>query len=135
MGEMDRSRSHLEAIRELGARFALDDFGTGYSSIGYLREFQIDFLKLAKPFIDTVTDGGADEDFVRAMIELGHALGLATIAEGVEHAEQADVLTRLGCQMCQGYHFARPMQFEDLRAALRRGHVSGLQSASRRRST
>ncbi len=131
MGEMDRSRSHLDAIRALGAKFALDDFGTGYSSIGYLREFHIDFLKLAKPFIDTVTDEGPDEDFVRAMIELGHALGLATIAEGVEDAEQAEVLSRLGCQMAQGYHFARPMQFEDLRRLMRRGPVAALEPATR----
>jgi diguanylate cyclase (GGDEF)-like protein len=119
MGEMDRSRSHLEAIRELGAQFALDDFGTGYSSIGYLREFRVDILKLAKPFIDTVTEDQHDRDFVKAMIELGHALGLKTIAEGVEHPAQADALEGLGCEMAQGYHFARPMEFEDLRRLVR----------------
>ena len=114
MGEIERSRTNVEAMRDLGARIALDDFGTGYSSIGYLREFHIDVLKLARPFVTAGAETPKDREFVRAMIELGHALGLSIVGEGVERAEESEMLTDLGCAMAQGFFFARPMPLDDV---------------------
>ena len=125
MGEIERSRSHVEAIRELGARFALDDFGTGYSSIGYLREFNIDVLKIAEPFVTASVESDRDHEFVGAMIELGHALGLTIVGEGIEHDDQARALRALGCEMGQGFLFARPVPFDEAIRIVDREHDRG----------
>jgi diguanylate cyclase (GGDEF)-like protein len=114
MGEIERSRDNSRAIRELDVMFALDDFGTGYSSIGYLREFDLDVLKIAGSFVADGTNSDRDRDFVGAMIELGHALGLSVVGEGVEEPAQAEMLASLGCDMAQGFLFARPMPFDRL---------------------
>jgi diguanylate cyclase (GGDEF)-like protein len=115
MGELDRSLANLNAINALGVRFALDDFGTGYSSIGYLKEFRVDILKIAKPFIDSVAESPRDAAFVKAMVDLGHALDLSIVAEGIEADDQAEALISLGCDQGQGFLLARPMSFADLR--------------------
>jgi EAL domain-containing protein (putative c-di-GMP-specific phosphodiesterase class I) len=87
---------------------AVDDFGTGYSSLRYLRRFPIDLLKMAKPFVDGLAsrEGAA---LARTIIELGSSLGLRTVAEGIEGATERDQLERLGCELGQGFLFARPL--------------------------
>jgi EAL domain-containing protein (putative c-di-GMP-specific phosphodiesterase class I) len=104
----------LAELRELGVRIALDDFGTGYSSLEHLRRFPVDSIKIDKVFIDRVTGGLRESALARAIIQLGQTMGLATVAEGVETAEQAAVLRDLGCGYGQGYWFARPMSVDDL---------------------
>jgi EAL domain-containing protein (putative c-di-GMP-specific phosphodiesterase class I) len=96
-------------LRRLGVRLALDDFGTGYSSLSHLREFPIDILKIAKPFVDDLGAETSDSSFLEAILGLARALDLTVIMEGIETAEQAATLQRLGCRLGQGYHFARPL--------------------------
>ncbi len=102
----------LQALRALGVRLALDDFGTGYSSLSYLRRFPMDVLKIDRSF---VRDVDAESALVRAIVAMGESLGLALVAEGIERAEQADVVRALGCGMGQGFLFSRPVPAAELR--------------------
>ena len=101
-------------MRALGIRIALDDFGTGYSSLGQLRQLPIDMLKIAKTFVDDLDGRGENSAFASAILALGLTLQMTTIAEGVEHPWQAAELRRLGCDLAQGYHFARPMPLDQV---------------------
>jgi diguanylate cyclase (GGDEF)-like protein/PAS domain S-box-containing protein len=96
----------LSDLKELGVRIAVDDFGTGYSSLTYLQRFPVDTLKVDRSFVDGVsTAGGArgDRAIVAGVIDLAHAFGLTTVAEGVETPEQLEALRQLGCEQAQGY--------------------------------
>ena len=99
------------SLRALGVQLALDDFGTGYSSLGSLQRFPLDLLKLDRTLIDSLAeDSGAA--IVRAAVELGHALGVDVIAEGIESPTQLDALRELGCPLGQGFLFARPLPLD-----------------------
>ncbi len=132
--EMGETAAKLGALKELGAQLALDDFGTGSSSLGHLRQFPIDVLKIDKSFVDGLGDEGSDASaLVRAIIELARTLHLTTVAEGIETSEQLAELRSAGCDLGQGYLFAKPMPREDLEAVLRTGGVlrpSGLEVPS-----
>ena len=106
--------ARLDELRTVGARIALDDFGTGYSSLSYLRNFPIDVLKVDKSFIDDIALGSDKANLARAIIELGRTMNLDIVAEGIEDAGQVAELVRLNCRMGQGFHFARPMQADEL---------------------
>ncbi|HEX7591485.1 MAG TPA: EAL domain-containing protein, partial [Candidatus Limnocylindrales bacterium] len=99
----------LGHIRDLGVRVALDDFGSGYSSLSHLRRFPIDIVKIDKSFVDDVAGDGAESAIARGIIELGKAMNIQTVAEGIEVDEQAEVLRTLGCELGQGFFFARPL--------------------------
>ncbi|TFV89892.1 EAL domain-containing protein [Blastococcus sp. CT_GayMR16] len=108
----------LSALRALGVRLAIDDFGTGYSSLSYLENLPVDILKIDKSFVDRIGETPADipgvEDpnqsvMVSAISQLGHALHLDLVAEGIEQREQVSTLQGLACQYGQGYYFARPL--------------------------
>jgi diguanylate cyclase (GGDEF)-like protein len=99
----------LGHIRDLGVRVALDDFGSGYSSLSHLRRFPIDIVKIDKSFVDDVAHEGAESAIARGIIQLGKAMNIQTVAEGIEVDEQAEVLRTLGCELGQGYFFARPL--------------------------
>ncbi|SMB97242.1 putative bifunctional diguanylate cyclase/phosphodiesterase [Deinococcus hopiensis] len=107
-----RSSEVLQALSGLGLRLALDDFGTGYSSLSALAGLPVEILKIDRSFTRQVheqsREGQRAKELVRAMIALAHAFGLTTVAEGVETAEQAEVLEALGCTYLQGYWFGRP---------------------------
>ena len=105
----DLAARRLHELQHLGVRLAIDDFGTGYSSLSYLRRFPFDILKVDKSFVATITDAAAIPAIVRGLLELGRTLGLETVAEGVEDAVQRDALRAQGCDLAQGYLFARPM--------------------------
>ncbi len=109
MQQTESILERLEDLRRIGVRLAIDDFGTGYSSLGYLRRFPLDMLKIAKPFVDDVSAGVERAALARAVVGLGETLGLRTVAEGVEQAEQRAALTLLGCELGQGHLFAAPM--------------------------
>jgi EAL domain-containing protein (putative c-di-GMP-specific phosphodiesterase class I) len=111
----------LYELDRLGIRLALDDFGTGESSLSLLRAFPAAIVKLDKSFVDGIEtdDGGsaaadARQAVARAVIQLARALGLDTVAEGIENAAQAAVLRELGYTLGQGYHLARPMTADDM---------------------
>jgi diguanylate cyclase (GGDEF) domain len=100
---------HLNALKALGFRIGLDDFGTGYSSLSYLQEFPIDVLKIDRSFVAHIDTGANGEPLLAAIIQLGHTLGIRTIAEGVETPAQRDRLRDLGCDCAQGFLFGRPL--------------------------
>jgi diguanylate cyclase (GGDEF)-like protein/PAS domain S-box-containing protein len=110
--------ARLHALKALGVRLAIDDFGTGYSSLAYLQRFPVDVLKIDKAFIDGVAHGGSEAAIARAVVALGDALGLRTVAEGVETAAQCAELRALGCGYGQGYLFARPLRADAFVALL-----------------
>ncbi|WP_433307064.1 putative bifunctional diguanylate cyclase/phosphodiesterase [Actinoplanes sp. CA-030573] len=99
----------LHELRALGVRVALDDFGTGHSSLGLLQTVPVDTIKVDKSFVDDITEAGRPTVIAEALIRLSGGLGLSAVAEGVETAEQAAALTRLGYRYLQGYHYGRPM--------------------------
>ncbi|HEX4766390.1 MAG TPA: bifunctional diguanylate cyclase/phosphodiesterase [Lichenihabitans sp.] len=103
----------MVALRQRGIRLALDDFGTGYSSLIYLRRFAIDKIKIDKAFIDALDPASENMILVDSVIKLGHALGLTVTAEGVETAEQRQLLQSLGCHQLQGYLIAKPLAASD----------------------
>jgi diguanylate cyclase (GGDEF)-like protein/PAS domain S-box-containing protein len=109
MHDTDTTLSRLRELKALGVRLAIDDFGTGYSSLSYLRRFPVDILKIDKSFIDNVASRTDAMVLTRAIVDLARSLGLKTVAEGVELHEQAVELEAIGCDMAQGYLFARPL--------------------------
>jgi diguanylate cyclase (GGDEF)-like protein len=109
MRDAAQTLARLRALKALGVRIAVDDFGTGYSSLGYLRQFPVDVLKIDKSFVDGVGHGGDESVLATAIVSLGTALALMTVAEGVEDEAQLARLRELGCARGQGYLFARPM--------------------------
>ncbi len=109
MGDAAATVETLQRLKELGVQLAIDDFGTGYSSLAYLRRFPIDVLKIDRAFIAGLRPASEDAAIVHAVINLGHALHLRVVAEGVETAEEAAQLRAMGCELGQGYYFARPL--------------------------
>jgi diguanylate cyclase (GGDEF)-like protein len=110
MFDENQALATLERARERGYRVAIDDFGTGYSSLAYLRSLPIDTIKIPKAFTDGVGGSTKDDMFARAVIDFGSKLDVTVVAEGVERAEQAAILRSLGCELAQGYFFARPAE-------------------------
>jgi diguanylate cyclase (GGDEF)-like protein len=113
--EGGQSVTTLHELRKLGVRIALDDFGTGHSSLGLLQTVPVDILKVDKSFVDNVTEAGRHSVIAEALIQISTGLGMTAVAEGVETAEQADALYRLGYTLLQGYYFSRPVAEPDLR--------------------
>jgi diguanylate cyclase (GGDEF)-like protein len=109
MGDAARCMAVLQRLHDLGVKLSIDDFGTGYSSMAYLRRLPVDELKIDRSFVLGMTTTSADAVLVRTAIDLGHNLGLTVVAEGVEGAEHVRALQALGCDIAQGYHYARPM--------------------------
>jgi diguanylate cyclase (GGDEF)-like protein/PAS domain S-box-containing protein len=107
MKDPDSAREVLQQLRDLGVELAIDDFGTGYSSLAYLRHLPVDCLKVDRSFVAELAEGHAE--IASAVIALARNLNLCTVAEGVETAEQADELTRLGASYLQGFSLAMPM--------------------------
>jgi diguanylate cyclase (GGDEF)-like protein len=117
MSDAEESVHILEAISRMGVLVSVDDFGTGYSSMSYLRRFPIDKLKIDRCFIEHMTARPEDASIVAAIISLAHSLRLKVVAEGVETPEQLRLLTDLGCDQYQGFHFSPavpPDKFEEL---------------------
>jgi EAL domain-containing protein (putative c-di-GMP-specific phosphodiesterase class I) len=110
----------LAELRQLGIRLAIDDFGTGYSSLSYLERFAVDILKIDKTFVDRIGEPDVRPVLARAILQLGKALGLQVVAEGIERAEQAEVLRSLGCARGQGYLYSRPLPVDDVELLLQR---------------
>jgi EAL domain-containing protein (putative c-di-GMP-specific phosphodiesterase class I) len=123
---MEASRENndvLLRLRESGLRIAIDDFGTGYSSLDYLRRFPVDQIKIDKSFIVDLATNPSNAAIVKAAIGLARELNIDVLTEGVETAEQLELLKKWGCREVQGYYFARPMPVEDVAKLLRAGRI------------
>jgi len=105
---------NLETLRQMGIRVALDDFGTGYSSLAYLRQFPFDTLKIDRAFVRELVTQHDARAIVRSIVDLASALGMSTIAEGVEEPAQYELLRRAGCAGVQGFLIARPMLIDQM---------------------
>jgi diguanylate cyclase (GGDEF)-like protein/PAS domain S-box-containing protein len=104
----ERVAQKLSILKDLGVSIALDDFGTGYASLSYLREFPIDVVKIDRSFTASADSEASDLVLLKGIIDLGHALQLNLVAEGIETSEQHTIVRRLGCQQAQGFYFGRP---------------------------
>ncbi len=104
----ERVAQKLSILKDLGVSIALDDFGTGYASLSYLRQFPIDVVKIDRSFTASVESQASDLVLLKGIIDLGHALQLNLVAEGIETSEQHTIVRRLGCQQAQGFYFGRP---------------------------
>jgi diguanylate cyclase (GGDEF)-like protein/PAS domain S-box-containing protein len=119
MADAVAARERLAELKALGVQLAIDDFGVGYSSLMHLKDLlPVDTLKIDKSFIDGVTENGEDRAIVEAVLGLAESLGIQSVAEGVEHAEQASALSSLACPRAQGYHFWRPQAPEAISTLL-----------------
>ena len=114
----DRAIEMLNGLRELGIETDIDDFGTGYSNLGYLVRLPISTLKIDRSFVGMMSETGANREVIRTIISLARNLGIKVIAEGIETEEQRQELHDLGCDLGQGYHFAKPMSANEFRAFL-----------------
>ncbi len=113
MEQISSTINILHSLKQLGVSLSIDDFGTGYSSLNYLHRFPIDKLKIDQCFVRDMRVDPDDLAITRAIIGLGHTLGLQVVAEGVEHEEEAGMLAAAGCDELQGYLFSRPLPASD----------------------
>jgi len=118
-GDMEHTLGVLRALRGRNVHAAVDDFGTGYSSLSYLKRFPINRLKIDQSFVRDIEQDADDKAIATAVVTLGHSLGMAVIAEGVETATQLEILRQMGCDEVQGYHLGRPMPADAFTALLR----------------
>jgi diguanylate cyclase (GGDEF)-like protein/PAS domain S-box-containing protein len=119
LADTDSAARTLDRLKALGVRIALDDFGTGYSSLTHLDRFPVDVLKIDKSFVDQLaTEEGKRTSLVGAIVSLGMMLGIQITAEGIEGPEQLASLRAMGCELGQGFHFARPMDADALRGCI-----------------
>ncbi|MGV3759235.1 MAG: putative bifunctional diguanylate cyclase/phosphodiesterase [Actinomycetota bacterium] len=121
MDDLDGTVATLKALKALGVQLAVDDFGTGYSSLSYLRAFPVDIIKVDQSFVSGLGKDPEDSAIVEAVVRMGQALRLQTVAEGVERAHHLIELRELDCDIAQGYHFARPSPAEAVTPMLRAG--------------
>jgi EAL domain-containing protein (putative c-di-GMP-specific phosphodiesterase class I) len=115
MQDADAALATMRDLKKLGVRLALDDFGSGYSSLSYLHRLPLEEVKIDQSFIRELSSADASgSTIVGATVDLGHRLGFAVVAEGVESRDEWDRLISLGCDIVQGFHIARPMPVEDV---------------------
>ena len=118
MDDAEHNVDVLRRLQDLGVSIAVDDFGTGYSNLAYLKRFPVDWLKVDKSFVDGLGESPEATAIVEAMVSLATAMGMQTVAEGIETTGQADLLRALGCELGQGYYFSEPLPAHEANALL-----------------
>jgi EAL domain-containing protein (putative c-di-GMP-specific phosphodiesterase class I) len=119
MSDAEGALVQLNALKSLGVRIAIDDFGTGYSSLSYLQQFPVDSLKIDRSFISGMGKSSEGDTLIHTLIQLGKALNLETLAEGIEEDDQLVQLRGEKCDVGQGYLFARPVEPQEIEKFLR----------------
>ncbi|MEG1478275.1 MAG: EAL domain-containing protein, partial [Clostridiales bacterium] len=110
---LDNMIEIMHNIKKAGFLLSIDDFGSGYSSLGALKDLPTDFVKLDKSFLDDSVNNQRSESIIRNIISMTKGLGIATVAEGVEDAAQANLLRSAGCDIVQGFYFSKPITIEE----------------------
>jgi diguanylate cyclase (GGDEF)-like protein/PAS domain S-box-containing protein len=118
MRDVQATVGRLRALKELGVSIAIDDFGTGYSSLAYLQQFPVDALKIDRSFVAAMTNDAASAALIHTLVELGRALGLETLAEGIEDVDQLQRLRNEQCNQGQGFLISHPMEASAIEAGL-----------------
>lgn len=113
INDMDRVLHIIEGLKRLGPKIALDDFGTGYSSLNYIKQLPLNIIKVDKTFIDDIVEDEYAQAFVKLIVDLSKTIGTQIVVEGVEYAEQYELLKRIGVNFIQGYFFGKPVCAED----------------------
>jgi len=113
IGQPDQVINNLNTFKKMGITLAIDDFGTGYSSLAYLKRFPVNWLKIDQSFVRDLPNDNSDSAIVKAIIDMGHTLGLSVIAEGVETQAQSDFLKGSGCDSVQGYLYGKPVSSKE----------------------
>src|SRR5262249_4413489 len=124
MHDSERANPVVRALHGLGVRLAIDDFGAGHSSLSRLRDVPVEVLKIDQSFLRGVPDDPQAAAMTTAIIELGAALGMLTIAEGVSSEAQREFLVARSCALAQGFHFAKPLAADEATARLRAAGVT-----------
>jgi EAL domain-containing protein (putative c-di-GMP-specific phosphodiesterase class I) len=109
----EEAEKQLKLIRNAGIQVWLDDFGTGYSSLSYLRRFTVDGIKIDRSFVRDITSDPKDQQLIQAMIAMANNLDLLVVAEGIETAEQAELISSYGCNIGQGFYYDKPMPVDE----------------------
>jgi diguanylate cyclase (GGDEF)-like protein/PAS domain S-box-containing protein len=129
MSNLEESIALFHRLKKIGLSIAMDDFGTGYSSLSYLKKLPIDRLKIDRSFISDIPGDKDDVAIIRTIIAMARRLNLSVIAEGVEHAYQADFLADEGCEEFQGFALARPISAEEVTSFIEKVHMAGVQNS------
>jgi len=119
MRDPQATATRVRALKQLGVRIAIDDFGTGYSSLAYLRQFPADVVKIDRSFISEIADSKQSKALIHTLVQLGKALEIETLAEGIEDRVQLETLQREQCDHGQGFLFSRPLEVDAVEAFLR----------------
>ena len=125
MRNIEETAHRLAALKQLGVRIAIDDFGTGYSSLAHLRRFPVDALKIDRSFITGLAHNAEGETLIRTLVQLGKALSIKTVAEGIEQQQELSLLRDEDCDSGQGFLFARPLDVAATEALLQKLCVQG----------
>jgi EAL domain-containing protein (putative c-di-GMP-specific phosphodiesterase class I) len=118
MTDTQHALQNLWQLSELGLHIAIDDFGTGYSNLAYLKKLPASELKIDKTFILNLESDKQNQVLVQTAIHMAHNLGLKVVAEGVESEHARAILSEMDCDICQGYHFSRPIPAQQFDALL-----------------
>lgn len=116
MGKTEFAVPTLKDLKALGIALTIDDFGTGYSNLGYLKSFPLDQIKIDRSFVQDLPNSNDAASIARAIVSMGHSLGLRVIPEGVETFAQARFLARIGCEHAQGFLYCKPLPAEEFAA-------------------
>jgi len=130
MRNTEETARRLTAIKGLGVRIAIDDFGTGYSSLAHLQRFPVDALKIDRSFISQLTDNPEGEALIHTLVQLGKALSIETLAEGIEQQRELSLLQDEHCDSGQGFLYARPLDVDAAEAFLEKNHAKSRAPAS-----